>query len=97
MYCKTCGQQINDEAVICPHCGCSTNNEKQKEAKANIGWGLLGLFIPMAGLILYLLWKNEKPEIAKMAGKGALISVIISVVISIIYLIIFISTVVAFI
>lgn len=26
MYCYKCGQTIDDEAVICPHCGCGTKN-----------------------------------------------------------------------
>ena len=26
MFCYKCGQQIDDEAVICPHCGCGTKN-----------------------------------------------------------------------
>ena len=26
MFCSKCGQQILDEAVICPHCGCATGN-----------------------------------------------------------------------
>lgn len=24
MFCKNCGSQINDEAVVCPHCGVAT-------------------------------------------------------------------------
>ena len=23
MFCKKCGKDVNDEAVICVHCGCS--------------------------------------------------------------------------
>ena len=40
MFCKTCGKEIKDEAVICPFCGCAVkddvavqgekNNEKRK-------------------------------------------------------------------
>lgn len=44
------------------------------------GWGLLGFCIPLVGLILYLVWKDEKPKTAKAAGLGALISVGVSVV-----------------
>ena len=25
-YCSTCGKEIHDAAVICPHCGCPTAN-----------------------------------------------------------------------
>ena len=26
MYCSKCGQEIHSEAMICPFCGCATNN-----------------------------------------------------------------------
>ena len=42
-------------------------------------WGLLGFCIPVVGLILFLIWKDQKPKTAKAAGIGALVSVIISV------------------
>lgn len=31
MYCVKCGAEINDEAVICPKCGCYTNQVKTKK------------------------------------------------------------------
>ena len=43
-------------------------------------WGLLGFCIPVVGLILFLIWKDQKPKTAKAAGIGALVSVIIYVV-----------------
>lgn len=46
----------------------------------SIGWGILGFCIPLVGLILFLVWKDQKPQSAKAAGMGALISVIIGVV-----------------
>ena len=47
------------------------------------GWAALGFFFPMVGLILYLVWKDDRPITAKAAGKGALIGVIVSVVLSV--------------
>ena len=32
MYCKNCGKQIDDRAVICPHCGVPVETEKVKPA-----------------------------------------------------------------
>ncbi|HIW48815.1 MAG TPA: hypothetical protein H9687_06030 [Firmicutes bacterium] len=46
----------------------------------SIGWGILGFCIPIVGLILFLVWKDQKPKTAKVAGIGALISFIICVV-----------------
>lgn len=47
---------------------------------SGFGWGVLGFCIPLVGLILFLVWKDTKPNSSKAAGIGALISVIISVV-----------------
>ena len=34
MFCSKCGKEINDEAVVCVHCGCATGNfEKDKKEK----------------------------------------------------------------
>lgn len=43
--------------------------------KGGIGWGLLGCCIPIVGLILFLVWKGEKPKTAKAAGIGAIVGV----------------------
>ena len=45
----------------------------------SIGWAILGFFIPLVGLILFLVWKNTKPKCAKMAGIGALVGVCINI------------------
>ena len=45
----------------------------------SFGFALLGFFVPIVGLILYLMWKDETPLRAKSAGKGALVSVIFAV------------------
>ena len=89
-YCGHCGKQIMDEAVICVHCGCSVEKKKEGDKKSPL-WFLLGFILPIVGLILYCVWKNEYPLRAKSIGKGALVSVIVSVVIGIIYLIIIVA------
>ena len=30
MYCRKCGEEILDEAVICPKCGCETGVKNEK-------------------------------------------------------------------
>jgi hypothetical protein len=42
-------------------------------------WGLLGCCVPIAGLVLFLVWKDVKPKTAKAVGIGALVSVCIGV------------------
>ena len=80
MYCKHCGQPIDDNAVVCPNCGAPQNNGSPTNDTGSIGWGVLGFCIPLVGLILFLVWKDQKPKTAKVAGMGALISVCIAVV-----------------
>lgn len=79
-YCKNCGEQIDDKAVICPHCGVSQETKPAVVDKGGFGWGLLSCCIPIVGLILFLVWKDTKPKTAKSAGIGAIVGVIIGII-----------------
>ena len=82
-FCRNCGKEIANEAVFCNNCGTQqvaennttvvNNTPAAQEDKGGFLWGLLGCCVPVAGLILYLLWKDSKPKTAKAAGIGALI------------------------
>ncbi len=72
-YCRTCGSEIHNEAVICPSCGVS---QKQVTDNGGFGYGVLGCCVPVAGLVLYLIWKDEKPKTAKALGIGTLVYLI---------------------
>lgn len=90
MYCKNCGNNLENNVAFCGQCGTpideqntssvnNNNTAKPKETdSSNLGYALLGFFLPLVGLILFLIWKDEYPLRARSAGKGALISVIIS-------------------
>ncbi|MDE6566811.1 MAG: hypothetical protein K2K70_03635 [Lachnospiraceae bacterium] len=54
--------------------------ENNVEDSGSLLWGLLGCCIPIVGLILFIVWKDTKPKTAKVAGIGALISVVAAVV-----------------
>lgn len=84
-YCTKCGKELFDEAVICPGCGCSCENQvaSAEEDKKSFAWAFLGFLVPVAGLILYLIWRDKTPLKAKSCGKGALVSVIVSIIFSI--------------
>ncbi len=79
-FCKNCGKEIDDKAVICPHCGVSQTTQPQVVDNGGFGWGLLGCCIPIVGLILFLVWKDTKPKTAKAAIIGAIVGIVISVV-----------------
>ena len=93
-YCRNCGSQIDDQATACPVCGAAQSaaptppqpQQQQQQQTPQVvdnggfGWGLLGCCIPLVGLILFLVWKDQRPKTAKAAGIGALVCVISYVV-----------------
>jgi len=88
-FCTNCGNKVEGNAYVCTHCGVKLNNDVQSSVSdshdnGGFGWSVLGFFVPLVGLILYLVWKNERPKTAKAAGKGALTYVIVYVIIMII-------------
>ena len=91
MYCRNCGTQIDDRAAICVHCGASTAPQPSDKDSNNVGWWWLGFFIPLAGLLVWLLEKDTTPMRAKRAGKGALVSVIISAVLGLVFFVLYIA------
>ena len=93
MYCIHCGKEIDDDSNFCPHCGkyvatngpvgtqqMSGNVYRSSVDDDNIGWGVLGFFFPIVGLILYLVWKNTLPLRAKSCGKGAIVGVVVYII-----------------
>ena len=93
MYCSKCGAKIQKNSEFCSECGNSvkesTSNEVNTNSGSSIGWGILGFFIPMVGLILFLVWKNDRPSDAKAAGIGALINVVLGIALVILSILMF--------
>ena len=54
----------------------------------SFGWAVLGFFFPIVGLILYLVWRTEKPLSARRAGIGALVSVIVGAVFTVLLIVV---------
>lgn len=79
-FCKKCGAQIDDQAVVCPKCGVAQGAGMSASDNGGFLWGLLGCCIPLVGLILFLVWKDTKPKTSKAAGIGALVGVLSIVV-----------------
>jgi uncharacterized membrane protein YvbJ len=104
-YCRFCGKELQDGDIFCSKCGASVESQQYNHSNdfttifdrvdnikdsGHLGWGLLGFLFPVIGLILFLVWKDEKPKTALMAGKGALIDVILGILITVIFIILFI-------
>lgn len=85
-YCNRCGAQITDDSSrFCPNCGNDTMAPvnvaaPREEDKPNAGFAVLGFFLPLIGLILYLVWKSETPLKAKSCLNGAIAGFITGIV-----------------
>ena len=66
MYCSSCGNQLSDQAVICPKCGVATANFSKIKDKDDVSTGTIVAFyiaaiIPIIGFIgaIYLFKKGK--------------------------------------
>lgn len=90
MYCKNCGRSVDDTSSYCNNCGARIDNKPNayvSEDNSNLGFAIFGFFIPIVGLILFLIYEEKKPKRAKSAVKGALIGFITEIVLAIILVI----------
>ena len=78
-YCRKCGEVIDDEAVFCPKCGVQQQALKTDAPNddGDVLWAIVGFLIPVVGIALWLIWMHEKPKCARMAGIGALASLLV--------------------
>lgn len=90
MYCQNCGQEVNDNAVVCVHCGCplkSNGSIANSENKTVSTTGLLlGLFLGLIGLIIgIVIYKDDETKqlFIKSWGKGFIISIVAGIILSI--------------
>lgn len=85
MFCKNCGKEVADSAVVCPHCGVqlahmkSENNSNETCQLAIVGF-VLSFFISLAGLICSII-AYRKCRDENLNGKGfAIAGIIISAI-----------------
>ena len=88
-YCSNCGNEVKENQDFCLNCGVKLSKKSDAVDNGGFGWGLLGFLVPIAGLVLFLMWNDERPKTAKALIKGAISSFIFGIVIVIIYVIIF--------
>ena len=86
-FCANCGKEMPENTAFCPECGASQQAAPQQAPAApadggSFGWAVLGFCFPLVGLILYLVWKSNKPMSAKKAGIGALVGFVLSLLLS---------------
>ena len=92
MFCKNCGKEISNNAVVCPYCGVQagkiTSYDDRKNTIAIVGF-VLSFFIAIAGLVCSIIGykkaKNEGLEYGGLALAGIIISAIEIALIVILY------------
>ena len=53
------------------------------KGKFHVGWFLLGLAVPIAGLVLFLVWRKREPGKARSVGFGALAGVLLQIILEV--------------
>ena len=87
MYCKNRGNEINEHAVVCIHCGCAVEQQQPRQtepAKTNVlaivGF-VMAFFMPIAGLICSIIGYKKADKDYNGNCKGlALAGTIISAI-----------------
>lgn len=100
MFCRKCGQEVDDEAVVCVHCGCATKDEPKKIQDPNLnmsktGWGVMAsLFLGLIGLLIGFMLYPEGTIARKTFIKGWVVTFIVSMVVAVLsYILLIISLV----
>lgn len=92
-FCTGCGQKVEPISIKMPKEKVEEKIEIKEENiqknmrkdKPCILYNILAFFIPLAGLVIYLVTKKDTPKLAKYVGISALIGYILSTLVSIIY------------
>ena len=92
MFCKNCGKEIDDRAVVCPNCGVQVGTVAPAENKTNVlaivGF-IFAFIMPIVGLICSIIGRNKAPECGGngkgLATAGIVTSVVWMVLVIIIY------------
>ena len=78
MNTETSSQNANNAVV---EQAFTQNTASTGAGESTFGWAVLGFFIPIVGLILFLVWNNSESKAkGNSAGKGALVGVIVGVI-----------------
>lgn len=55
MFCSKCGKEINDEAVVCVHCGCAVARGRHESGALAILSIVFAFVFPFIGYVLGLI------------------------------------------
>ena len=96
MFCPKCGKEIEDDAVVCVHCGRSIiqrEADKPEHQESKTGMGVLfGLLLGLIGLIVGICIYPEGTVARKTFMKGWMITFFVSLGVYIIFIVIILFT-----
>lgn len=88
--CNTCGATVPDNATVCPYCGNAVTPTQPsnviytvEEDEPSTELNILSFLVPVAGWIMYFVFRDETPIKAKACSKWAWIGVAVSIGLSI--------------
>ena len=96
-YCSHCGKEVDDEAYVCPNCGCKIAQSGDSSlSPLSIAGFVLAFIIPLIGLIVSIVARNNavSEDDKKSAGFAKAGIVVSAIFIAIYVLLIFIGIVV---
>lgn len=62
-----CGKKVSEQAEICIHCGVRIKKITEEDKPNWIVNTITLCCLPLLGLVMYFVWKDEKPIAAKSA------------------------------
>ena len=92
-FCTYCGAKVADDALFCPNCGASMSKGASSDAShtggyfhtaprrdygESVGVAILSFIIPIVGVIMFFVWRYDKPDFAKVGLVAGIISFALS-------------------
>ena len=80
-YCSHCGKEVDDNAYVCPNCGCKIHSDKDESLSVISIVGFIFAFImPLVGLIVSIVAHNnakscDDEKSRKFAKTGIIIAI----------------------
>ncbi len=78
-YCHNCGIETKEDQVLCVNCKTTLRNEvllnSSNKQEPDVIAAIVGFLLPIVGLVLYLVWKEDYPGKAGSAKMGAIAAV----------------------
>ena len=79
-YCSQCGVQLPEGAPACPQCAATRPGPITRAAapdRPSGGAALFAFFVPLVGFALWYAWRQQSPQRARSARRGAVIGTIV--------------------